>query len=305
MARAQALVDSTTDQLEATFSRRPSSCSVTLYDEAGNELAAAEAAVLGASCTITAASGTSQTNARQVTVDSVTNVDWLGTYLLINADKQRETVQVLAAPSSGVLELADELQYDYAVGDTLESPRVVRTLTAAETAAARRTCRARFAATMPDSTVEVEDVLFDVVEHRLEQPLTARNLHQYSPRLLDLLTHNARGTAWHNALAAAWDTVYQDLVTNGVVPSRYMDGDRLIQLHLAKLREQLASDGIVAVREEYPLQAYDKFARAYRAALRDACAPGPSAGGVWVDHGDDLNPGGQYENTPTRQGRYL
>jgi hypothetical protein len=286
MPRTQILEDSSTEKLTAVFSRKPSSCNVTLYDANGNELTASAAATLGASTTVNGDCGWGQTDRRQIKLTSVASLVYQGTYLLINAASQREIVQLISLPASGICEIDRPLMYAYVNGDTFESCEVTRTLTADETADFGRNYRARFIATMPDSSVETVDVIYDVVKHKIEQPITARNLHQYDSDLIKHLPHSERGTEWEEQLNNAFDLVFQDLVTEGLQPDKYMDTTRLAQLHLYRFKQALFEGPLRNInREEFALQEAKYFGAQYRALLAECVKKSG-----WYDHGADLVP---------------
>lgn len=268
--RAQILKDSSTESLVARFSRRPTSCTCTLYDTDGTTLAAAAAASLGPSTTISAACGYGQDDRRALRVTSVAGLKFLGVYLARNASGQRESVRLLSLPSSGICTVEDLLTFAYASGDILESAEVTRTITATESATLGVGYRARFVATMPDSTIETRDAVWDVVAHRLEQPFDESRLAELAPMLLKLQPAQTRGTTWAQLLAAAWDALLEDFVTRGVRPRLYLDESRLTQLLLARLRWMLAEDGLTIGQEEYPFQAARHFKAEYLELLTDS-----------------------------------
>jgi len=298
--RAQILYESTTELVRATFSRRPSSCVVDVFDYGGSELLSDEPATLGASTTVDAASGYSQTDPRVINLASVASLVFLGKYLAINSDQQREAVQLRSVPDDGACETLEALEFDYAVGDTFEEPSASYELGSTVTANVGLNYRARFTATMPDGSIETRDVLFDVVYHRLEQPVTEQTISLYDPMLLDLLPANLRGTRWSELLGKAWVAVYQDLVTNGLIPSRYLDQERLVMLHLYRFKVALADCGYRLGPEEYPLQHAKYFRGVYENTLQD-CVRSSS----WYDRSNDLVPGGEGEQRPSWRGLRL
>jgi hypothetical protein len=122
MARTQILLDSTSVLVRATFSRRPSSCTVDAYDHCGSQIVTAASATLGASAVFSSASGAGQSNERLAQLASVTSLRYRGVYVAINSARQQEAVQLLSCPASGACDTAERLQWAYAAGDALEEP---------------------------------------------------------------------------------------------------------------------------------------------------------------------------------------
>ncbi len=271
MARAQIFKDSETEKLTVRFSRRPDSCVVTLYKPGGEELTAEAAATLGPETYLTGAAGFGQDDQRVVPVASIDDLEFLGTYHMINAARQKEAVQLLSVPASKGLTIDAPLQYTYAADDVLESPDVTRTITALESATAGYNYRARFTASMPDASVVIRDLVFDVVKTRLEQPVTADNIHEHDPLIHKLQTSNHRGTDWAVMLDKAFDGMFQDLITQGLKPDRYIDEERLAQLQVYKLKITLAESGLKVGEEQYPFEAARFFLKRYDRLLLEVC----------------------------------
>jgi len=297
--RAQILYESTTELVQATFSRRPSSCVVDVYDHGGTPLVTDAAATLGPATTVSDSSGYGQSNPRLINLTSVESLAFLGRYLAINASGQREAVQLRSVPTSGACETLETLEFAYEAGDDFEEPAARYELGSTITDDVGLNFRARFTATMPDGSVETKDIFFDVVYHRLEQPITEQTVDLYCPGILDLLPSALRGTRWRDLLGAAWDEVYQDLVTEGLIPSRYLDDQRMVGLHKQKFKLMLAEEGMRFGQEEYPLQTAKYFKGAYVEKLADCVRV---AG--WYDHSNDMKPDAG-ENRPAWRGLRL
>jgi hypothetical protein len=274
---------------------------VEVFDSSGEEVVASTAATLGAETTFDADSGVSQDDRRIANLTAIVGFTFLGDAMAINAALQIEAVKLVSLPASGACQIQEEFKYDYAAADVFESPEVTFTVTAPVSGKVGINYRARFIATMPDGSVEVEDVIFDVVNSRLEQPITDQNITDYDPNLLKLVPSNLRGTRWKAQLVIAWDAVYQDLVTEKLIPHRYMDHHRLAMVHFYKFKVILSENGYRIGEEEFPLQHAKHFRAVYRAELDDAVKQSS-----WYEHVDDLKPGaGGSEQQPGWRGLRL
>ena len=293
------VIEDTQDTISCRFSRRPSACTVALYKANGDELAAASATgvTLGAQCTVGAASGYSQSDRRTLTLVETGYSDLVlhRPYLIRNASQQQEIVQFTKLPSDYAAEVAEELEYDYASSDTLEDCLVERTITSTESADIGLNFRARFTATVSGSTV-VKDVIFDVVKSKLCQPITADNLTDYDPMINRQLPAEIAGTDWERQLEKAWDLVYQDLIAQGLHPSRLMDEKQVAILHYHRFKKLLAENGITASQDIFPMQAVKHHAFEYTNQMNLIRTQL-----TWYDEDEDLVPDASETNeTPGR-----
>jgi hypothetical protein len=300
MARLQLLEDSTTEKISARFSRRPTSATVVIYGDGGSTLVTSTAATLGAATTVAAASGLGQSDRRLITLTAITSLKYLGNYIVRNAALQQEAVQLISVPSSKICSTAEPLRYAYAAADVFEDPEVSYTALATTTVNSGVNFRARFTGTMADATVEVRDVVFDVVKHKIYPPIDATNLSQHDPMLLEMVPHSERGTDWATMLDAAWNSVYQDLITQEVLPDRYLDAERLARLQLYQLKIILSESGLKLAQEEYPFQSAKYFRGVYQTLLTEC-----SSKASWYDSSNDLVPGGAAEQMPVQRSRVL
>lgn len=260
------VIEDTQDTISCRFSRRPSACTVAIYKADGSALTAASATgvTLGAQCTVGDSSGYSQSDRRLLTLSETgySGLVLLRPYLIRNVSQQEEIIRFLKLPTDYAAVTDEELQYDYASADTLEDCLVERTITATESADIGLNFRARFSATVSGSTV-IKDVLFDVVKSKLDQPITADNLSDFDPLINRQLPAEIAGTDWERQLAKAWDLVYQDLIAQGLHPSRLLDEKQVAILHYHRFKKLLAENGITASQDIYPMQAVKHHAFEY------------------------------------------
>ena len=262
------IIQGTADAVSCRFEDRPSACTVALYGADGSELAAdgATGVTLGAECTVASDSGYSQSDRRQLTLNSTgySDLSVNEPYRLDNASGQHEWVRFLKLPTDRDAVVSEELEYDYEADDTLVGTWVTRAVTDSESADLGINYRARFAATVGSSTV-IKDVLFDVVKSKIEQPLTPDNISEYDPLINRQLPAEIAGTDWSKYLEKVWDLVYQDLINQQLHPSRIMDPDQIAPLHYYKFKMRLAEDGLLSAEElnMYQGQAIKHFAYQY------------------------------------------
>lgn len=252
------VIEDTADTISCRFDRRPSACTVAIFKADGSTVTSASATgvTLGAQCTVAADAGVSESDRRAVTLAATGYSGLLvrRPYRLTNSAQQFEHVQFTKLPTGRAAVVSEELEYDYAAGDTVEDTVVYRAITAAESVDIGLNFRARFTATVSGSAV-IKDVLFDVVKSKLDQPITAANISDFDPMINRYLPVEIAGTDWERQLEKAWDLVYQDLVSQGLHPSRLLDEKQLAILHYHKFKVMLGRNGITASQDIYPMQA--------------------------------------------------
>lgn len=301
MSMFQVLQDSSTEKITVVFDSRPASCTVVLYKSTGSELTASGNATLGMTGLVASSSGSGQDNAGLLHVADayLSDLAFLETYRVVNTAGQYEYIKLLSVPTDGYCEVDTDLLFSYEANDTIESCVVSRTLTAEETATLDVNYRAKFTATMSDSTVVVKDVVYDVVKHKLEQQIRPDNIHEYDPMLVNLLPDNWRGTEWKLALERSWKALYQNIVNLGIRPSLIITDQQLAEAQLALFKAQLAENGIKMAAEEYPYQS----ARYFRKQADEILAQ--TAQNIqWYDSTEDMAYSAD-ENNPVKRGRFV
>lgn len=231
------------EQITCSFSRRPSSCIVQVYDDDG-VLLNSGLATLGEQFTVSGVCGISQSDRYKLKLyPSISGVKVDHSYLLRNSSGQSErTVLRSKPPTPSLCDVLQALSFDYDDGDNLEDTTCYRTLSTSETDELGVDYRANFYASLEDGTVEVKDVIFDVVNSKFTQPITSENLHKYDPIIS---SHFPTGySSWDDLLEVAWDAVYTDILSTGIRPELIMDEKKLALLHLYKFRVLLAEVGI-------------------------------------------------------------
>jgi hypothetical protein len=282
------ILQGSTDSVSCRFENRPSACTVALYSYDGSELTAdgADGVTLGASCAVASACGYSQSDRRALILGATGYDDLVvgKAYRLDNSSGQHEWVKFLSLPSDRDTTVQEELAYDYATDDTLVGTTVSRALTAAESATVGVNYRARFSATVSGIT-SVKDVLFDVVKSVLDQPITADTLSDHDPLINRHLPAEIAGTDWERLLEKSWDRVYHDLVDQQLHPSRIMDPEQLVPLHIYKFKMMLAEIGITPDQDMYPSQAIKHFQFQYATHMQMVLKQLS-----WYDSDEDLVP---------------
>lgn len=259
------VLKNTSETLYTSFPSRPTVASGLCYDSSGSAITSlsSDPISLGVSLTVSGECGYSQNNRRTLSLNTTTGLEWNKTYLVTNTSSQQEYVKLLSIPTTRICELDEELRYDYTTGDALTDPSVGLALTPSETDNLGTNNRIRIEALFSDGSREWKDILFDVVLHKVEQPITSQNLRDYDATLSIQISSEQRGTDWSNLLEIAWQQVCEDIYSEDKEPSNVIDSNQLALLQLYKLRQLLSEQGIVLLKETSPLDAAKYFKAQY------------------------------------------
>lgn len=259
------ILQNTAPRVEVTFSRRPASVACAVYDS-NNTLLAEPTITLGLSTTTICPWGISNLNPRTFQVASTARMNWLNKLLIISPAKSQQSITVISAGADGYVDIQEELVFDFPAGSTIESPDAYAHLTTTETAT-DQSLKIRFTATMPSGEIEIQELMYDVVAHILEQPITIHNLSKIAPGLHRLMDEQMRGTDWADLLESVWETVFRDLVRKGIKASRIMDEAQMKDVMLYKFQQRLCESGLKMSAEDIPLVSAKYFASQYDAIL--------------------------------------
>lgn len=281
----QQVLQDTGATLKISFDERPSSCTAAIYDDCGNVVTASGivSVSLGSSWTVSGECGYSQSDRNQLSLaPEITDLEWLHTYRVSNQDGQHEYVKLLKIPTDTRLcQTSEELQYDYETGDTVEDTTVSITIDPSEVDTFGRNYRARLYALFSDGTNETKDLLFDVVVHKTEQPITPQNLASFDPLLHREVPVESLGTDWSEILDKTWEAVCNDLIDQGWQPDQVIDEQQLEELHYYRLKLRLAEIGIEPKVTYIPGGALQYFNAKYQAKLKTVAIN-------WLDKTEDL-----------------
>lgn len=227
--------------LKCDTTGKPSSGTITIYDSGGNEvLSATDLSDLGASTTLSAAAGISQSNSRIVQVSSATGFLPNDTVKIKDAYGISEN-HVLAGADGYTMFVADTLVNDYPIGSTVQTTEVSYEVDDDLFSQVETSCRARFNLTIGSAT-EIRDIVFDVVHSPITQPLTVENLPEYDPTAAAQLPSSCKD--WGKTLEHAWDRTIHYLSASGLYPKYAIDKEQLMLLHHLAFRWNLAEQGI-------------------------------------------------------------
>jgi len=209
---------------------------VTIYERTGGELVASQAATLGPSTTLSAASAAGTSS---VTLTAVTSIN-VGDTLCLgpNTGGQWEWVTVNSVTSATkVLTLRDDLQYTYANADVIKSHRLSIALTAANADAIYENARALWAYEVATNQARTDTTIFHVSKWVPKQTLRDQDVLIRQPRAHDLLGSRQRLT---QLIRDVWERdILEDL---GVMfnPGALLSGDVLRQAHLYRVLAEIA-----------------------------------------------------------------
>lgn len=243
---------------------------VTIRDSTGGELVASSAATRGPKTTISA---NASAQATTISVTAATGISQ-GDVLLIgpNASGQWEWITVDGVNSSTlVLTLRDRLQYAYASGVAVKSPKVTKSLTATNCDTTRRNCRAEWAYTA-NGVACTETSLFHMSVWNPRLTLRDQDVLIRQPRAIDVLGTRQRLS---QLIRDVWERDILEDVAARMDPAGLVDGDALRQAHLYRVLMEIAlmagdSDG----RDRYGAQYKSAFDRALAGTLADTDGDG-------------------------------
>lgn len=233
----------------------PSTCTCSILE---NGLSIATPTVtLGKSIALTGACGLGTNNPSSVQGVLSSPLKYFGKpFRLFNTKGQSEVVTIDGASMSEIY-TRETLKYAYAQNDFLRQLIATVTYTGTEF---KQNLIARFTSTS-DEGVEHIDIVFDVVEHLVKQPITIDNLDDYNP-IFKSLNFDAN-VNWERQLELAWSEVLNDLNAGGIDVYSIMDTDALAVLQWQKLNKHYGEILVQAGRlnlgqAKYFLEEYQK-----------------------------------------------
>jgi hypothetical protein len=295
------ILQSTSDFIETEFDIYPVAASGIVYDYGGNQITSItdDDISIGSQVTISGNCGGSQNNPNRILVLTASGLALNDTFQIYSGEGMYETFKVLAI-GTGYVETDKPLIYDYNAGDVIRQNTVTYTLCPDETESLAQNYRVRLIAIDANGTRKYKDVLYDVVSHKPEQPITIANLRDYDPVIWRLEPQETEGTDYKTLLEVAWRSVKNDLKAQATRPAWYMNEEQLAELQLCKFKELLAEIGISALSGVSSIEAAKYWRDKYNLLISSR-----TNSQDWLDENQDSVPDTSIEVNKRRRGVIL
>lgn len=280
------ILQSTSDFITCQFSLSPTTVSGVIYDYAGDELLTLSSnyITIDSPVTISGICGASSSDDKKLLVTTSSGLSFSSDWRTRNSKKQWEDITI-REQGLGYVEVDEPLTFDYGTGDVIEKCVATITLDPTATATIADNYRIRFEALLSDGTREWKDVLYDVVAHKTEQPITTKNLRKYCPQIARMEPSETEGTDFIELLQTSWDCVRSDIKTSNKRPDAIMDETQLRELHLSKFKQYLAENGILLMDNTSPLEVIEHYKKDYSEQFTKVLSKLE-----WIDEDKDLKP---------------